>query len=109
MPIKIIEIKKSSRPAKRYEIVINDGKANKSYHFGLEGGETYIDHQDKAKREAYRKRHYANKKEKELIDNLIPSPALFSYHLLWGNSSNLTKSIADLQKEFNRKKYQSNI
>jgi len=103
MPIKIIEVKKSSRPAKRYEIVINEGKANKSYHFGLEGGETYIDHQDKAKRDAYRKRHYANKKEKELIDNLLPSPALFSYYLLWGDKADISNNLIDLQKKFNKK------
>jgi len=38
-------------------------------------------------------RHLGNKKEKELIDNFIPSPALFSAYLLWGKYSNLRDNI----------------
>jgi hypothetical protein len=103
MPIEIIEVTDSPRPYKRHSIVINEDGKEKTYHFGLDGGSTYIDHQNKEKRSAYRKRHYANKKEKRLIDNLIPSPALFSYKLLWGSSSNLINNIVNLQKEFNKK------
>jgi hypothetical protein len=33
------------------------------------------------------RRHLGNKKEKYLIDHLIPSPSLFSYYLLWGDGS----------------------
>ena len=99
--MEIIDLTSSPRQGKRFSISIreDDGKT-RTYHFGLDIGSTYIDHQDKAKREAYRKRHYANKKEKYLIDNNIPSPALFSYKLLWGDSSNLTENIISLQKEF---------
>jgi hypothetical protein len=43
-------------------------------------------------------RHYANKKEKELIDNFIPSPALFSAYLLW-YSPNLRDNIEWLNKK----------
>ena len=103
MPIEIIELTESTRPNKRLRIVINEDGEEKTYHFGFDGGSTYIDHQDKEKRSAYRKRHYANKKEKQLIDNLIPSPALFSYKLLWGDSPDITDNIVDLQKKFNKK------
>jgi len=103
MPIEIIELTESKKPHKRLRIVVSDKGEEKTYHFGLDEGNTYIDHQDEAKRDAYRKRHYANKKERELIDRLIPSPALFSYKLLWGSSSNLIDNIVDLQKEFNSK------
>jgi hypothetical protein len=69
----------------------------------LEDGETYIDHQDPKKRENYRKRHLGNKIERNRIEKLIPSPALFSYKLLWGDSPDLLENIIDLQKEWNAK------
>jgi hypothetical protein len=34
-------------------------------------------------------RHLANKKEKELIETLTPSPSLFSMFLLWGKTTDL--------------------
>jgi len=102
MPIKIIELKPSKKENKRYKITIEDNGEQKAYDFGLKGGSTYVDHKDKAKREAYRKRHYANKKEKELIDNLLPSPALFSYYLLWGDKADISNNLNDLQKRFNK-------
>ena len=74
---------------------MNDGKY---YDFGLDGGSTYLDNKDKTKRDNYRRRHYAQ--EKKLIDNLIPSPALFSYYILWGNSSDITENIRALNKMF---------
>jgi len=99
--IEILELINSPRANKRFRVMINqDGKV-KHFDFGLDTGHTYIDHADSAKREAYRKRHYANKKENELIDNLIPSPALFSYYLLWGDSEDIIENIVALQKLFN--------
>ena len=97
----VLELTNSPRAKKRFRILIKEGDRENIYHFGLETGSTYIDNGDKAKRDAYRKRHYANKKEKELIDNLIPSPALFSYYLLWGDSPNITKNILALEKLVN--------
>ena len=79
---------------KRYRVTLTN---NDHYDFGLNGGTTYIDHQDIEKRNNYRKRHIANGKEKELIQTYTPSAALFSYYLLWGDSSNLQKNIKDLR------------
>ena len=92
---KIIDYGFSPRKNKRYRVYMNDGK---HYDFGLEGGSTYLEHKDKAKRDNYRRRHYSQ--EKKLIDNLIPSPALFSYYILWGNSSDITENIRALNKMF---------
>ena len=92
---KIIDYGLSPRKNKRYRVYMNDGK---HYDFGLEGGSTYLEHKDKTKRDNYRRRHYAQ--EKKLIDNLIPSPALFSYYILWGNSSDITENIRALNKMF---------
>jgi hypothetical protein len=101
----IVKIEKSNVKNKRYKVTMDNGK---SYNFGLEGGTTYIDHKDKAKRDAYRKRHYANETEKKLIDNLVPSPALFSYYLLWGTYDDLNKNINYLNNLW-KNKHKNNI
>lgn len=100
MPINIIEIKESPKPYKRFRIKIKEGDKIKHFDFGLDTGKTYLDHQDTTKRMNYWKRHYANKSEKQLIDNLIPSPALFSARLLWGLYPTLKDNVRELQKDF---------
>lgn len=103
MPVKISSIGKSPKKMKRFRILINENNEPKKYDFGLLGGQTYIDHADKDKRDAYIKRHMANQIENKLIRNLIPSPALFSMKLLWGQSSDLNINIRNLQREFDKK------
>ena len=93
--MKIIKIEKSSRKNKRFKITMDD---QKKYDFGLDSGRTYIDHHDKIKRDAYRKRHYGNDTERLLIDSLTPSPALFSYFILWGDHTDIEKNINQLNK-----------
>ena len=90
MVIQITNIKKSPRKNKRFRVYLND---ETFYDFGLKGGETYIDHYNKEMRFNYRARHLANGSENQLIKNVIPSPALFSYYLLWGQSKNIEKNI----------------
>ena len=89
----IEHITQSPIKTKRYRVFLSDGS---HYDFGLRGGSTYLDHKDKQLRDAYWKRHYANPTEKKLIDNFTPSPALFSAYLLWGDSTNLSTNIRDL-------------
>ena len=89
------KISKSHVKDKRYRIDLPDGR---HFNFGLEGGRTYIDHKDKTKRTKYLKRHMANPKEKYLINNLIPSPALFSAKILWGDHSSLKRNLKELNK-----------
>ena len=106
MPIQILELIASPKPYKRFRIKIREGDKNiaviKAYDFGLDTGMTYLDHEDIKKREAYWARHCGNKSEKQLIENLIPSPALFSARLLWGNSTDIMENMVELQKDFNR-------
>jgi hypothetical protein len=97
----IVSIKPSPREYKRFRITMDNGKV---YDFGLKGGSTYIDHQDKAKRDAYRKRHYANATEKKLIDNLVPSASLFAYYILWGDSTDINTNIKKLNSMWKSKK-----
>jgi hypothetical protein len=91
--MKIIKIIESPKLFKRYRVIMDDGK---HYDFGLDTGSTYIDHHNDLLRKNYRLRHLGNKQEEYYIDNLIPSPALFSYYLLWGNSTSLRVNIDKL-------------
>jgi hypothetical protein len=96
----IVSVLPSSRQFKRYVATMDDGR---QFHFGLAGASTYIDNGDKKKREAYRKRHYANVVEKQLIDNLVPSSSLFAYKLLWGDSTDINKNIRSLNNLWRKK------
>jgi len=102
MPIEILDLISSPKSYKRFRIKISDGGEVKTYDFGLVGGASYIDHQDTKKRAAYWARHCGNPKEKQLINNLIPSPALFSARLLWGSSTDLCDNLVELQSDFNK-------
>ena len=90
----IKSIHPSTKSQKRFMIIYD----NKKYHFGDRNGSTYIDNKDINKRENYRKRHYSNSKEKYLIDNVIVSPSLLSFHLLWGNSTDINENLKNLNK-----------
>jgi hypothetical protein len=102
--MKITKLVESPKLTKRYRIYLDNGEY---FDFGLDGGSTYIDHKDKKLREAYWKRHYGNPNEHYLIMNIIPSPALFSSMLLWGNSVSLRENMNQLNSLF-IKKYSNN-
>ena len=91
----LIDIIHSPKKYKRFRAIMDD---NRVFDFGLDTGSTYIDHKNKLKRDAYWARHYANTTEKKLIDKLVPSPALFSAYLLWGEYPNLKKNVAYLNR-----------
>ena len=90
---KIIKLVKSPRKNKRFRVYLEN---DKYYDFGLDTWNTYIDHGNKKKRDNYRKRHYAQ--ERKLIDSLTPTPALYSYYLLWGDSTDINKNIEKLNR-----------
>ena len=92
---KIVKIENSPRKGKRYRVYLDN---DIFFDFGQSGGRTYIDHLSKKKRDNYKKRHYSNSTEKHLIDTLTPSPALFSYYLLWGQHGDIMRNIDDLNK-----------
>jgi hypothetical protein len=96
--MKIINIIPSPKKNKRYRVYLNNGDF---YDFGLLNPTygTYIDHKDKQRRDNYRARHLANATENYLINNYIPSPSVFSYYLLWGDSIDLKKNIENLNKK----------
>jgi len=96
----IVDIQPSPIKHKRFRVTMDNGK---QYDFGLDTGSTYIDHHNKIKRLNYWSRHYSNPIERRLINNLVPSPALFSAYLLWGESTDLNKNINHLNMLWKKK------
>jgi hypothetical protein len=96
----ILKIEPSNRAKKRFKAILSDGK---EIHFGLKEGQTYLDHKDDTKRLNYHARHYANKLEKKLIDDLILSPSLLSLYLLWGMYPTLEENLEYLNKQLSKK------
>ena len=90
----IQEVIISPLKTKKYRAIMSDGS---KIDFGLKGSSTFLDHHDKTKRHNYRVRHLANDREKYLIKNVIPSPALLSFYLLW-NTENLEHNILYLNQ-----------
>jgi hypothetical protein len=97
--MKIIEIDKSNRKNKRFKVTLDSGEI---YHFGLDTGKTYVDHGNKKKRDAYISRHLGNRTERYLIENLIPSASLFSYWIIWGDTTDLIRNIGKLNKMWDK-------
>jgi hypothetical protein len=86
----IVDIEESPLKNKRFRVFMDN---NRHFDFGLKNGNTYIDHNNLMIRNAYLSRHYAISTEKYFIDNLIPSPALFSWYLTWGKYKTLEENI----------------
>jgi len=101
--IEIIDFSNSTKPNKRYRITLREGDTEKSWDFGAKHGHTFIDHADPVKRYNYWRRHLANPVERERIQNNIPSNALFSAKLLWGDSADLIENLTQLNMLLNRK------
>ena len=85
---------------KRFFVQLNN---NKIYHFGYKFGQTFLDHKDEKKKEGYQKRHLGNETERKRIEEFIPSPALFSFYLLW-SGSDLVENIKYLNYLFRHHK-----
>lgn len=71
---------KSDIKGKRYYVIFN----NKIIHFGSDTGETYIDHFDSRKRDAWYKRHsHIYNKQGQKVINLKSSASYWSAKILW--------------------------
>ena len=91
----IIQVIASPLKNKKYRAIMSDGS---KIDFGSRNSQTYLDHHDDKKRINYRVRHLANDREHYLIKNLIPSPTLLSFYLLWGNYETLDENIKYLNE-----------
>lgn len=93
----ILSIKPSTTKSKRYMLIYRkpDG-TEKIFHFGSPGATTYIDGATDATRDNYRKRHLASPLEAKYIREKIPSPALFAYWILWGDTRDIDTNVRRL-------------
>jgi hypothetical protein len=101
--VQIIKMDRSNKLGKRFKVILDNGE---EYNFGQEFSDgthpiTYIDGASKDKRDNYIKRHLGNKTENQLINNLVPSPSLFSMYLLW-NTNSLENNIKILNGMFKK-------
>jgi hypothetical protein len=87
--VQIVRVEKSKVKGKKYTAIFDD---NTRINFGSDVSITYSEGASSQKKYAYMKRHLANPIEKHRIENLIPSPALLSYYLLW-NTPDLQYNI----------------
>lgn len=103
MAIEIVELTLSPKATKRFKITLNIDGEQKSWDFGAKNGNTFIDHADERKRNAWYARHTANTVERNRIENIIPSASLFSALLLWGDSPDLFSNLVNLNSLFLQK------
>jgi hypothetical protein len=87
--VQIIKIERSHVKNKKYVAIFDDGTR---INFGSSVSTTFVEGATQEKRNAYIARHLANGTEYYRIKNLIPSPSLLSYYLLW-NTNNLQTNI----------------
>ena len=88
-------ITKSNRPGKRMKAEFE----NKTTHFGLQGGKTFIDHGDQKTKENWIKRHKVNESW-----NQYDTAGALAKHVLW-NKTNLRASVKDLNARQNQYKF----
>ena len=98
--MEIISVEELVGEKKRFKLITSEWGTKKIYRFGQPEGTTYIDGATARTRRNYLLRHMANKTEAHLINNNIPSPALFSAKLLWGDLPNLKENIDELNLHF---------
>lgn len=97
--MKLYTLYKSTLSSKKYDVYIinpNTGRTKK-ISFGAKNYEDYTIHKDKDRRERYRTRH-----SNDNIDNPL-YPGFWSWHVLWGDSSNLDvafKKAVRIAKKF---------
>tara|TARA_R110002126_G_scaffold99331_6_gene230517 strand:- start:393 stop:665 length:273 start_codon:yes stop_codon:yes gene_type:complete len=88
-------IKPSTKKGKRLMAIFENGT---KVHFGLDGGQTYLEHGDKAKRAAYLARHAVNEK----WDDPYTAGSL-SRWLLWGDSQSISTNLEAFKSRFKLK------
>ena len=90
----IIAVKKSKRKDKKYTAFFKNGSKT---HFGQDSSKTYLDHKDKAKRDAYHMRHA---KDLVMHEDFPYRPGFLSYRILWGESTNLRDAVKTYNKRY---------
>jgi hypothetical protein len=90
-----IRLDVSDRPSKKYVFIFRDDNKIKKIYFGSRNSETYLDHHDKLKRDAYLKRHKALGEDW----NTINAGSLSAF-ILWGDSVDLRTNLYNYLNHF---------
>lgn len=85
--IELIQFEKSPAKGKKYMVVLEQDKVKKTVHFGADGYSDYTMHNDKKRRENYRSRH-----KNDHINDPYKAGS-WSWHVLWGNSTDLNENL----------------
>jgi len=93
--MKLLSIKPSDRPTKKYVATFSIDDKQKVVHFGYKGSQTFLDHGDEKKRLAYVARHKVN----ENFNDPLSAGSLARW-INW-NKTTLSASIADFKRRFN--------
>ena len=88
-----IIIKKTSKPDKKYDAVI-DGK--KTVSFGASGYSDYTKHHDDERKQRHINRH---KGKEDWTKNGIKTPGFYALHVLW-NKKTVKASVDDLNRKY---------
>ncbi len=72
-----------------------DTGRTKTVHFGAKGMDDYTKTHDKEQRARYRTRH-----AKDLTTRDPTRSGFLSYHILWGDSTNLQQNISSYKRRF---------
>ena len=102
--MELIKVVEARGKDKRLKAIFKDKEGKeKDVYFGAKGGNTYIDHKDKEKRENYIKRHSMNPLEKKYLNKkeYATKPANLAMDILWGPSTSLKKNINEYKKKYN--------
>ena len=93
--MKLLTIKPSTKPEKKYMAVFETDKGTtKTTHFGSAGMSDYTKHHDEERKERYLARHKANENW-----NDPTSAGALSRYVLW-NKTTLRESIKDFKSKF---------
>lgn len=89
--MKLLSVKSSTRPDKKFMATFDDGKV---VHFGARGMSDFTKHRDEDRKQRYLDRHRQNENWRN-----PQTPGALSRWILW-NKPTLTASIADFKKRF---------
>lgn len=93
---KLLKLYKSTNPNKKFDIYVYNKKTGrvKKISFGARGMSDYTIHKDKDRRERYRNRHRSDR-----INDPF-SPGFWSWHVLWGTSTDKQKCLEGVIRKY---------
>ena len=94
--IKFIALKKSTNPAKKYDVFLNDAGAVKKVSFGAAGYSDFTQHKEEERKQRYLARHQANE---DWASTGLLTAGFWSRWLLW-HLPTVRESLDDVVRRF---------